>query len=604
MADFVHNKLCLADIFEYLGLPDWRDPDHGNDWLAWPPDVFAVASYVLRESGAYAWVASEPHNPHEYDSRAEAAELQEAAYGWQEVAEDLLLREKLLPIPRVVEQSWEVIKRQCNLSLDAILPGQKGAGKKVCRALLRLLIAADLASGGFGVISQLDLDSYKDEKVRERKARAQRLQHISLVLINAQVDFDERSPSTLCLTIDPTRAVVLPKMHTPQVGLTVRSFSHNLSLSTGTGVQARWFYGGGNPKNQGARPVDDGQSGHRVRNVMLIPWPHSIDPMQFQESACTNRGGHLLPDRQGFFELKPGRRLTKAYVAGLIKAAQKSVGPIAGLVLPELSVTPSEMKILHGLAKEYEMDFVAVGIYELSKPKVPGKNYVTIVYNAQGEYHSVNQHKHHRWALDYDQIVRYGIAGSLNPAKRWWEGITISDRTIHFIALDSLFVFTVLICEDLARPEPVGDLVRGVGPNLVIALLADGPQLDSRWSSRYAMPLTDDPGCSVLTLTSKGMATLSRPQDSKDDHSGVIALWREPKKAARPLVLPKGDDALVISLSESRGEEWTADGRSDGKKRRRTAARRRSLGPVVVDDRAPHGRGNYFLREEFLADLM
>jgi hypothetical protein len=46
---------------------------------------------------------------------------------------------------------------------------------------------------------------------------------------------------------------------------------------------------------------------------------------------------------------------------------------------------------------------------------------------------------------------------------------------------------------------------------LLIALLMDGPQLKSRWSGRYAGVLAEDPGSSVLTLTSLGMALRSRP---------------------------------------------------------------------------------------------
>jgi len=53
-------------------------------------------------------------------------------------------------------------------------------------------------------------------------------------------------------------------------------------------------------------------------------------------------------------------------------------------------------------------------------------------------------------------------------------------------------VLTVLICEDLARLDPVNDLVRAVGPNLVMSLLMDGPQLTTRWPARYATVLADD----------------------------------------------------------------------------------------------------------------
>lgn len=85
---------------------------------------------------------------------------------------------------------------------------------------------------------------------------------------------------------------------------------------------------------------------------------------------------------------------------------------------------------------------------------------------------------------------------------------------------------SVVICEDLARPDPVGDLLRAVGPNLVIALLMDGPQIKERWSARYATTLAEDPGFSVLSLTSAGMSKLSRPS-SGVNRSKVIGLWKD-----------------------------------------------------------------------------
>jgi len=123
---------------------------------------------------------------------------------------------------------------------------------------------------------------------------------------------------------------------------------------------------------------------------------------------------------------------------------------------------------------------------------------------------------------------------------------------------------TPLICEDLARPEPVGDLVRAIGPNLVIALLMDGPQLGGRWPGRYAASLADDPGCSVLTLTSAGMSHLSKTRD-EIDRSGVVALWRDPQTGTHELELAKDDSAIVLNVTVEYEEEWTADGRGDKK---------------------------------------
>ena len=151
----------------------------------------------------------------------------------------------------------------------------------------------------------------------------------------------------------------------------------------------------------------------------------------------------------------------------------------------------------------------------------------------------------------------------LYPEKTWWEHINIEDRQLLFLALENWLVMSVLICEDLARPDPVGDVVRAVGPNLVVALLMDGPQLKERWGARYATALADDPGCSVLTVTSAGMAGLSRPAQ-QSSRSRVIALWKDATSGSPiEIELPIGHDAVVLSLTVRYITEWTADGRSD-----------------------------------------
>jgi hypothetical protein len=121
---------------------------------------------------------------------------------------------------------------------------------------------------------------------------------------------------------------------------------------------------------------------------------------------------------------------------------------------------------------------------------------------------------------------------------------------------------SVLICEDLARYDPVLTVMNAIGPNLVIALLMDGPQLEQRWPGRYATALAEDPGSAVLTVTSLGMVVRSAmPGDSE---SREIALWKEPNGRARPLKLPKGDHALLLTLTSEMVEQFTLDGRGDG----------------------------------------
>src|SRR4029077_8941218 len=121
------------------------------------------------------------------------------------------------------------------------------------------------------------------------------------------------------------------------------------------------------------------------------------------------------------------------------------------------------------------------------------------------------QHKHHRWCLDADQIQQYHLGPRLLPSKRWWEAIDIPERTRLFIRAAENLTVCPVICEDLARIDPAADSVHAVGPELVVALLLDGPQLDTRWPARYASVLAGDPGSSGLSVTSLGMALRSRP---------------------------------------------------------------------------------------------
>jgi hypothetical protein len=213
--------------------------------------------------------------------------------------------------------------------------------------------------------------------------------------------------------------------------------------------------------------------------------------------------------------------------------------------------------------------FLMAGVGEIAEsPQKCGKN--EGIWDMQlglDKEHSIRarliQKKHHRWKLDKSQILQYGLASSLYPSANWWEHIAVGERSLGFATLRPWFCLSMLICEDLARPDPVGDIIRAVGPNLIIALLSDGPQLGGRWPGRYAAALADDPGCSVLSVTSEGMSNLSRPINGADNQSRVVALWKDARTGTKELKLPHGASALMLNLSVEYVEEWTADGRGD-----------------------------------------
>ena len=76
--------------------------------------------------------------------------------------------------------------------------------------------------------------------------------------------------------------------------------------------------------------------------------------------------------------------------------------------------------------------------------------------------------------------------------------------------------------------------------------------------SGFALSLQDDPGSSVLTLTSKGM--VDRWRSPYDHWKRIVALWKDRDGPARELDL--GDsDALLLNVDVVERGEWSADGR-------------------------------------------
>ena len=174
------------------------------------------------------------------------------------------------------------------------------------------------------------------------------------------------------------------------------------------------------------------------------------------------------------------------------------------------------------------------------------------------------QYKHHRWHLDPSQIRSYGLSQILEPEKHkiWWEAMKVPRRRVSFLNVGKAMTISHLVCEDLARQDPIADLIRHVGPTLVVTLLMDGPQLKNRWSSRYASILSDDPGSSVITLTSFGM--VKRYNSPYGLLSRVVALWSESGgRQVREIELANGAEAILLTLKFEPKQERTADGRTE-----------------------------------------
>jgi hypothetical protein len=412
---------------------------------------------------------------------------------------------------------------------------------EVCRAFLELHALSDQACRGFGLPT-----SRRDKLHRST---------ISGLLYQANMLLATRGTLS---RLPRHKALVLPKMRTPAVGLTLRSLSHHLTVHVSE-VDVVW------------RAMPWINRDEDTLNVMIFPWPQEMSETWFWPAHQSLKRRSSEPTRYfGYAGCK--RDLPIDEIMDLLSKAEECVTRVHMLVFPELAITEKQLRELQlALTNRQERDRMPMLISGIRDDKEGGdngewglgSNRIVLSTFFAGTWYDLYQHKHHRWKLDANQIKQYNLSGVLAADKDWWEAIEIRERRITFLAPNGWLVLCPLICEDLARLEPVSELIRGVGPTLLIAILLDGPQLKQRWSSRYASALADDPGTSVLTVSSLGMAKHATPPPGKEPN-GTIALWKDQVNGWEEVALGDKEDAVVLTVSATRHREYAADGRSDG----------------------------------------
>ncbi len=501
-------RFCLPDIESYELEPP-----------RWPPDVFAVVATILKRSGAYVEVVNKwlP----EQERLKWPALTKKLGTEWRasvNSGDDA---------PSKVGDAWRHILKAGKSRLATIA---LKSNRRLLKSLMLLLAASDEACEGVGI---LDFAGNTDD--------------FWFRASNHLLHQWKETPnvSTLCEKVDPSRTVVLPKLHTPSNGITIRSMTHHLALWDEPEVSPRWVY-------LPWRVTDYGLK------LLLLPWPTRTTPIAFQSTSF----GHDRPDGDfyGFFsfQMSPDAVNTLRATEHAVKRAEEVVGHVDGIILPELALDP---KSYHAIASKYRDRLVISGVrLPPVNPDQLGRNVAWVRLVGQGW----EQPKHHRWLIEESQICQYGLGGQLDHRKDWWEAIQLqAGREVTFGQVNDWLTFCVLICEDLARQDPVAKLVRAVGPNLVVSLLLDGPQLKVRWPARYATVLADDPRSSVLTVTSVGLVDMTSSQNPRGSRS--IALWKDALSGeAREICLDAGSIGVVLCLGRQLEKEWSADGRDDG----------------------------------------
>ncbi|MCG2614323.1 hypothetical protein LZZ85_08515 [Terrimonas sp. NA20] len=625
------NTLFVRDFIS--SLVGKREDSLFQDWLLWPPDVFLVTSILLQRTGCYRIALVELEEEWlnaVQDTHAETASFKKGSQGemssskkfywqsekWQEDIRSVgsawinvtgfaamqehsgslaEIKEKIVTKRSVSCKGWiaklELLERlwhkldteDVNIeelrlissdtwdSLDLQLNADFSEEKFYkCREIALILVwihaLADEACMGFGLVSECyttSLDKYEFAT----GIRAFAKMKANLLLI---------STGSLS-TVSKFHGVVLPKMRTPQVGFILRSMSHHISYHA-TEVEVIW------------RTIPWLNSNEKTLNVLAFPFPYQVSNDDFK---VMEERYHSVRYFQPNFEKKnvEGIAMLEAIIK-LVFDLHDTGTTIHMIVFPECALKEEEYQHMlsrfHKLlavkstGESFKLPMIIAGVIGLNgSDQAPLKqmdkaeryvnNEVRVASYFAGRWYEVKQRKHHRWQLDRKQIIQYDLQGVLSTERRWFEYTTVSQRRLTFLAPNDWLVITSLICEDLARLEPVSEIIRGVGPTFLVALLSDGPQLTERWSARYASVLADDPGTAVFSLTSYGMASRSKPENADTDAripgSGtVVGLWRDAVTGFKIMKSTQANTAQLITISAEFQKEQTLDGREDGGK--------------------------------------
>jgi hypothetical protein len=116
----------------------------GDELLAWPPDVFALAEVILQRSQAYRFALSPPPGSTwpPASSPDWAGAVAGAARRWSAWAED-----RSDAIPGLLAQQWTVLRERAGSPLKDLT---RARDWRLCQALLTLHAIADEACAGLG----------------------------------------------------------------------------------------------------------------------------------------------------------------------------------------------------------------------------------------------------------------------------------------------------------------------------------------------------------------------------------------------------------------------------------------------------------------------
>lgn len=234
----------METLTQYLSFLADGVPLH--DVVKWPPDAFGCTASVLERSGGYRVVVDQwPPNRSGLRSIDWEKNIRKLGQEWRKRA----ARDE--PPPIFIRKLWRSVLRKGAVEMRNLASLPDGV-RPLVEDLVLILAAADEACEGIGIpanerdrFSDRCLDILRQQRIREEA-------------------------STLCRHISATKLAVLPKLHTPRTGITIRSLSHHLALCSAGEVRSNWLW------------ADySALGGRHGLNVLIVPWPLNLHPSSF-----------------------------------------------------------------------------------------------------------------------------------------------------------------------------------------------------------------------------------------------------------------------------------------------------------------------------------
>ena len=548
-----------------------------------PADVFAFTAHLLSISGAFGHFNAVPKSSKKKKRialRLSETDVKKAVgrgASWR-----VRYYQNSEPPPDKVEELWCELISYWEWPINNRVYHSSNTHPTWWKIAYVLMIASDEAASGTGFTASTNaLLKYEDrqnsvfkqaEESSEKKSQGDE-HHISSI------------PPTICNAADPDVVCVQPKSLVSNVGSSSRVFSHHLALLGPRGVvRTQWS------RLSSYSETDDAAKG---LNLLIIPSPDKLTADNFVPRK--NEKGNIISNGdwrtfeivQDWLEKGNLGELTQ----NLVKSASQLGEEIHGVVFPEQSLNRDVCRdISRRLDKMDGVEFLVAGTSQHCEGKsgnfVWCERFETILNpdnNSESFLSGLGfvQSKHHRWKLDQSQIDRYEL-DKLQPNYEWWEHINVGGRELNFVTFRANSIFSALICEDLARSDPCHEILRSVGPNLLFALLMDGPQIDARWPARYASYLSEDPGSAVLTVTSRGLSKMSNPES----HKSAIAYFSDGEgnpDSRSEIQIPDNASATIVKLVSKPKTIASIDGRNK-KLVRWTLAHKNPISHLVKDD--------------------